>query len=67
LQSPRHEEWGSRQQFEHNLDAAKLNAIVAAIGLSKQCAPPATHEIISFVAPINRPAGERDFARMVRS
>jgi hypothetical protein len=41
--------------FEHN-------AIVAAIGLSKHWAPPATHEIISFVAPIDRPAGERDFS-----
>jgi quinol monooxygenase YgiN len=28
------EEWDSREQFERNLDTAKLNAIVAAIELS---------------------------------
>jgi quinol monooxygenase YgiN len=28
------EEWGSREQFEHNLDTAKINVIVAAIELS---------------------------------
>jgi quinol monooxygenase YgiN len=30
------EEWESRQQFERNLDAAKLNAIVGAIELSDE-------------------------------
>ena len=30
------EEWESREQFERNLDAAKLNAIVAAIELSNE-------------------------------
>jgi quinol monooxygenase YgiN len=30
------EEWDSREQFERNLDAAKLNAIVAAIELSSE-------------------------------
>jgi quinol monooxygenase YgiN len=30
------EEWESREQFERNLDAAKLNTIVAAIELSDQ-------------------------------
>jgi quinol monooxygenase YgiN len=30
------EEWESRDQFERNLDAAKLNAIVAAIELSSE-------------------------------
>ena len=30
------EEWESREQFERNLDAAKLNAIVAAIELSSE-------------------------------
>jgi quinol monooxygenase YgiN len=30
------EEWESREQFEHNLDAAKINAIVAAIELSSE-------------------------------
>jgi quinol monooxygenase YgiN len=30
------EEWESREQFERNLDAAKLNTIVAAIELSNQ-------------------------------
>jgi quinol monooxygenase YgiN len=30
------EEWASRQQFERNLDAAKLNVIVAAIEFSRQ-------------------------------
>jgi quinol monooxygenase YgiN len=30
------EEWQSREQFEINLDAAKLNAIVAAIELSSE-------------------------------
>jgi quinol monooxygenase YgiN len=30
------EEWESRQQFERNLDTAKLNAIVAAIELSSE-------------------------------
>jgi quinol monooxygenase YgiN len=30
------EEWDSREQFEQNLDAAKLNAIVAAIELSSE-------------------------------
>jgi quinol monooxygenase YgiN len=30
------EDWESREQFEHNLDAAKLNAIVAAIELSSE-------------------------------
>jgi quinol monooxygenase YgiN len=30
------EEWGSRDQFERNLDAEKLNAIVAAIELSSE-------------------------------
>jgi hypothetical protein len=28
------EDWDSREQFERNLDAAKLNAIVAVIDLS---------------------------------
>jgi quinol monooxygenase YgiN len=30
------EEWASREQFERNLDTAKLNAIVAAIELSSE-------------------------------
>jgi quinol monooxygenase YgiN len=30
------EDWDSREQFERNLDAAKLNAIVAAIELSSE-------------------------------
>src|SRR5712672_4170063 len=30
------EEWESREQFDRNLDAAKLNAIVAAIELSSE-------------------------------
>jgi quinol monooxygenase YgiN len=30
------EDWESREQFEHNLDMAKLNAIVAAIELSSE-------------------------------
>ena len=30
------EDWDSREQFEHNLDAAKLNAIVAVIELSSE-------------------------------
>jgi quinol monooxygenase YgiN len=30
------EEWQTRQQFERNLDAEKLNAIVAAIELSNE-------------------------------
>jgi quinol monooxygenase YgiN len=30
------EDWQSREQFERNLDAAKLNAIVAAIELSSE-------------------------------
>jgi quinol monooxygenase YgiN len=30
------EEWESREQFEHNLDTAKINAIVAAIELSSE-------------------------------
>jgi quinol monooxygenase YgiN len=30
------EDWDSREQFECNLDAAKLNAIVAAIELSSE-------------------------------
>jgi quinol monooxygenase YgiN len=30
------EEWASRQQFERNLDAAKLNVIVAAIEFSSE-------------------------------
>lgn len=30
------EEWGSREQFDRNLDMAKLNAIVAAIELSSE-------------------------------
>ena len=30
------EEWESREQFERNLDSAKLNTIVAAIELSNQ-------------------------------
>jgi quinol monooxygenase YgiN len=30
------EEWKSREQFERNLDTAKLNAIVAAIELSSE-------------------------------
>jgi quinol monooxygenase YgiN len=30
------EDWESREQFERNLDAAKLNAIVAAIELSSE-------------------------------
>ena len=30
------EEWDSREQFEQNLDAARLNAIVAAIELSSE-------------------------------
>jgi quinol monooxygenase YgiN len=30
------EDWDSREQFEQNLDAAKLNAIVAAIDLSSE-------------------------------
>jgi quinol monooxygenase YgiN len=30
------EDWNSREQFEQNLDAAKLNAIVAAIELSSE-------------------------------
>jgi quinol monooxygenase YgiN len=30
------EEWESRENFEHNLDMAKLNAIVAAIDLSSE-------------------------------
>jgi quinol monooxygenase YgiN len=30
------EEWDSREQFERNLDAAKLNAIVAVIELSSE-------------------------------
>jgi quinol monooxygenase YgiN len=30
------EEWDSREQFERNLDAAKLNTIVAAIELSSE-------------------------------
>ena len=30
------EEWDSREQFEHNLDTAKLNTIVAAIELSSE-------------------------------
>jgi hypothetical protein len=30
------EEWETRQQFERNLDAEKLNAIVAAIELSNE-------------------------------
>ena len=30
------EEWESRRQFEHNLDMAKLNAIVAAIELCSE-------------------------------
>jgi quinol monooxygenase YgiN len=30
------EEWESREQFERNLDAAKLNTIVAAIELSSE-------------------------------
>ena len=30
------EEWESREQFERNLDAAKLNIIVAAIELSSE-------------------------------
>jgi quinol monooxygenase YgiN len=39
--APRHalllvEGWDSREQFEQNLDAAKLNAIVAAIELSSE-------------------------------
>ena len=32
------EEWESREQFEHNLDTAKINAIVAAIELSERSA-----------------------------
>jgi quinol monooxygenase YgiN len=30
------EDWDSREQFERNLDSAKLNAIVAAIELSSE-------------------------------
>jgi len=30
------EDWESREQFERNLDAAKLNAIVSAIELSSE-------------------------------
>lgn len=30
------EDWDSREQFDRNLDAAKLNAIVAAIELSSE-------------------------------
>ena len=30
------EEWDSREQFEYNLDTAKLNTIVAAIELSSE-------------------------------
>jgi len=30
------EEWESREQFEHNLDTSKINAIVAAIELSSE-------------------------------
>ena len=30
------EDWDSREEFERNLDAAKLNAIVAAIELSSE-------------------------------
>jgi len=30
------EDWESREQFEHNLDAAKLNTIVAAIELCSE-------------------------------
>jgi quinol monooxygenase YgiN len=30
------EDWASREQFEHNLDPGKLNAIVAAIELSSE-------------------------------
>ena len=30
------EDWETREQFERNLDAAKLNAIVAAIELSSE-------------------------------
>jgi quinol monooxygenase YgiN len=30
------EEWESREQFEHNLDNAKINTIVAAIELSSE-------------------------------
>ena len=30
------EEWESREQFEHNLDTAKINTIVAAIELSSE-------------------------------
>jgi hypothetical protein len=30
------EDWQSREQFERNLDVAKLNAIVAAIELSNE-------------------------------
>jgi len=30
------EEWESREQFERNLDSAKLNTIVAAIELSSE-------------------------------
>jgi len=30
------EDWGSREQFDRNLDMAKLNAIVAAIELSSE-------------------------------
>jgi len=35
------EEWESREQFERNLDPAKLNAIVGAIELS--CEVPVVH------------------------
>ncbi|MCK1407130.1 antibiotic biosynthesis monooxygenase [Bradyrhizobium sp. 76] len=44
------EEWGSREQFERNLDTAKLNTIVAAIELSSEA--PVVH-----VDTIEREAG----------
>ena len=44
------EEWESREQFERNLDAAKLNTIVAAIELSSEA--PVVH-----VDTVEREAG----------
>jgi quinol monooxygenase YgiN len=50
------EEWDSREQFEQNLDTAKLNTIVAAIELSSEA--PVVH-----VDTVERQAGVDTLAR----
>src|SRR3954470_9204430 len=56
------EEWGSREQFERNLDTAKLNTIVAAIELSSEA--PVVHvdtiereEGVDTLALYRKPSG----------